>query len=1090
MLFDLWGFNASLALGLPVRSSGYVWFAFTALLTLAIVVHDLIQRSRTATPNRSRPLLFAVLLLAAPLASQALVVQLPAISGLPLPGQAGTAPPALFSVLGALPWLLAGGSAGVTEAALVGLVTGFTRAGFSTHGLLTPVHTALVAALVARVLRQNYLEWTGRGLRSPLLASLPAGVACAVLGTIERMTYAGGSGYDALEYGMSWLLPGMLALILEFGSAGVVCEALRTVAPSAWFQPKRLIRAPYNRSLAARLLTAFAGVGLVAGAVLLLGNWLLAQSSARDLVESQMEQTASIVGGGIPFFIQSGRSFAQEAAQSFTSQRDSGVPDGEALGAVLRQVPFFTRLSVFDPTGRLTATTSADPSEAQALLEIGPSLAVALEGTAQERVIAPAQAGSGARLAFLVPLASTDGARTGGALAGWTDLASNPLFLPIVERLEAITEGEAFIVDDAGRILVHPDSARILQTAALPPRTGAASAVIAADGTRQWVLIRPAEGYPWQVVISIPQRTINALAVQLATRLFAVLVAVGAVMMLVLYATSRRLTRPLREMALAAESIARGNLALPIRVRSEDEIGRLAMSFEGMRRSLQARLSEMDLLLASSQRLASSFDLAGILPPILEGVGRLLRADHVRVALLGPGGEPGTPMEVFSAGKDRGNWASLDVQVVELARQRGRFTLENPGRARAVLNLSQVTEPLQGLAAVPLRDEQTFIGTIWLGYRRAQLLPPDSSNLLTILAAQIGVSVSNARLFHRAEQERLRLGAVLEATPDAVLATDRRGRITLANPAAEAVLRGNVEDVLGKPATEWVTSREILELLHAGSEMRTAEVAIGAGRALFATATDIRPGGEEQGGRVCVLWDITHFKKVDMLKSEFVSTVSHDLRAPLTLMRGYATMLSMVGAMNEQQKDFVRKIHESVEQMTQLVDNLLDLGRIEAGVGLNLEAVNVGSVIQDVSGAYQAQAANKRISLAAEVAGGMRPIEADLTLLRQAVANMVDNAIKYTQAGGRVTLRARQHDGRQIISVEDTGVGIAPTDQARLFEKFYRARRSETLREKGSGLGLAIVKSVAEQHGGRVTVESRLGVGSTFTLDMPARLGG
>jgi signal transduction histidine kinase len=176
--------------------------------------------------------------------------------------------------------------------------------------------------------------------------------------------------------------------------------------------------------------------------------------------------------------------------------------------------------------------------------------------------------------------------------------------------------------------------------------------------------------------------------------------------------------------------------------------------------------------------------------------------------------------------------------------------------------------------------------------------------------------------------------------------------------------------------------------------------------------------------------------------------------------------------------------------MTQLVDNLLDLGRIEAGVGLNLEAVNVDSVVQDVTGAYQAQAANKRISLASDVAGGMRPIEADLTLLRQAVANLVDNAIKYTQAGGRVTLRARQHDGRQIISVEDSGVGIAPTDQARLFEKFYRARRSETLREKGSGLGLAIVKSVVEQHGGRVTVESRLGVGSTFTLELPARLAG
>ena len=325
MLFDLWGFDASLALGLPVRSSGYVWFAVAGLLTLTLVVQDLIQRTRAASPGGGRPLLFGFLLLIAPLASQTLVFRLSAVSGLPLPGESGAAPPALFSVLGALPWLLAGGAAGVTEAALLGLVTGFVRAGFTTHSLLTPVYTALVAALVARVLRQNYVEWSGRAMRSPLLTSLPAGVLLAILSSVERAFYAGGSGYDALEYGISWLLPGMLASVLELGSAGVICEALRTVSPSAWFHPRRLTRAPYSRSLAARLLTAFAGVGLVAGAVLLLGNWLLAQSAARDLVESQMEQTASVVGGGIPFFIQSGRSFAQEAAQSFTSQKDAGA---------------------------------------------------------------------------------------------------------------------------------------------------------------------------------------------------------------------------------------------------------------------------------------------------------------------------------------------------------------------------------------------------------------------------------------------------------------------------------------------------------------------------------------------------------------------------------------------------------------------------------------------------------------------------------------------------------------------------------------------------------------------------------------------
>ena len=113
------------------------------------------------------------------------------------------------------------------------------------------------------------------------------------------------------------------------------------------------------------------------------------------------------------------------------------------------------------------------------------------------------------------------------------------------------------------------------------------------------------------------------------------------------------------------------------------------------------------------------------------------------------------------------------------------------------------------------------------------------------------------------------------------------------------------------------------------------------------------------------------------------------------------------------------------------------------------------------------------------------PVEVDSTMIRQSIANLVDNALKYMNAHGKVVLRARQKDGVQYLEVADTGLGIAPTDQARLFEKFYRARRRETLTIKGSGLGLAIVKSIVQQHGGKVSVESKLGEGSTFRIEFP-----
>jgi signal transduction histidine kinase len=285
-----------------------------------------------------------------------------------------------------------------------------------------------------------------------------------------------------------------------------------------------------------------------------------------------------------------------------------------------------------------------------------------------------------------------------------------------------------------------------------------------------------------------------------------------------------------------------------------------------------------------------------------------------------------------------------------------------------------------------------------------------------------------------------------------------------------------------------VSAAEVAELLAAtGEEVRTAEIEVSGGRVLYAAAADIARAGAGAAGRVCVLGDITHYKKLDKLKSEFVSTVSHDLRAPLTLMRGYGTMLTMVGELTDKQEEFVGKILGSVDRMAHLVDNLLDLGRIEAGIGLNLESVDIGSVIGEVVESFRPHATNKQIALETELSEAMGPVEADPTLLRQAIANLVDNALKYTPQGGRVSVRARQQDGRQVVSVQDSGQGIAPADQVRLFEKFFRARRKEAQREKGSGLGLAIVKSIAEQHGGRVSVESRLGVGSTFTLDLPLK---
>jgi signal transduction histidine kinase len=241
------------------------------------------------------------------------------------------------------------------------------------------------------------------------------------------------------------------------------------------------------------------------------------------------------------------------------------------------------------------------------------------------------------------------------------------------------------------------------------------------------------------------------------------------------------------------------------------------------------------------------------------------------------------------------------------------------------------------------------------------------------------------------------------------------------------------------------------------------------------------------GGRVVTLRDITYLKELDQMKSDFVNTVSHDLRSPLTYMRGYTTMIPMVGELSEKQRGFVERILSGIDQMTDLIDDLLDIGKIEAGVGIQMEECLLPTIIQAVVDDLGLGASQQDVDLQAHLSADTPPTLGDTTLIRQAIKNLIENAVKYTPGPGRVDVGLLRQGNQLVVAVQDTGIGIAPEHQGRLFEKFYRIRRRDTVHIRGTGLGLAIVKSIADQHGGRVWVESKLNQGSTFYFSLPLR---
>jgi PAS domain S-box-containing protein len=1060
-----WGFQATFYLALPAREAGYF------LLVLYVLICALtLRRPAVRLPRDwARSLgVAAGLAVATVLASGLFTIELTSSVA---PSSLSGGGSASFPLLGALPWMSAAGFLGDLPAAALGLLAGVVRGGWGTQRLLTPFGLAAQAAVFGWLIRRPYAEWPGRLARRPLPSALATGALFGVLRTIEEFAYLPGDPLAAVDRTMAALGPTVVASLLELGLAGGITAALRGAVPGSWRAPAQLTLGPYNRSLAARLTTVVLSLGIAGGAALTYGNWLLSRTSAQRILSDQMAQTAVQVAEAVPYFIQTGRTQLRSIADALPAGLPLQEIGSQALAASVRELAYFSQVAVFDSQGVAWAGWPSAFPAIDREIEIA-----AQAGAPQELVVGGGRPEEPVELVFLTPL--TAEGQTVGMLAGWTALNSNPLLEPLNARLASHGPGEAFVLDGLGRVILHPNPARWLERPGYAD-PGKAGFFRSADptGSRSWVYSHAVEGYPWRVIITTPQSAIDALALSTTVNLFLLLFSVGGVLVAAVHLGTRRLTRPLREMASTAEAIAQGDLDRQVPPAAEDEIGRLAGAFERMRLALKARLGELNLLLATGRRMAESFDLGEALPIVLNRVRELIDVDYVRLVLQGSDGQ----LEGYSAGSPGRGWESLDPGILDLTRRRGQFALENPARAGAVLDFGGIGDDLEALIGFPVRHETNEVGALWIGHGRPRSFSKSEVRLLSIFAGQLAISVENLGLYRQAERERSRLLAILSSTPDAVIVTDGRGRISLANPAADVALTIRAEQAIGRPIAELVRAPELAALLTEPlPTTRSTEIKLEDGRVLFASASEVAGGHQ---GRVCVLSDITHYKVLDSLKSEFVSTVSHDLRSPLTLMRGYASMVANVGAVNGQQQELLEKIQASVTRMTKLVDDLLDLGRIESGIGLSLERVEIPAVFQEVLTSYRPLALNKQVALEVQLGPSLEPIQADPVLLRQAIANLVDNAIKYSQPGGRVLLRAEQAEGRQIVQVQDSGAGIASADQPRLFEKFFRVGEG-----KGAGLGLAIVKSIVDQHHGRVGVESRLGRGSTFTLSFPMRL--
>jgi two-component system phosphate regulon sensor histidine kinase PhoR len=316
---------------------------------------------------------------------------------------------------------------------------------------------------------------------------------------------------------------------------------------------------------------------------------------------------------------------------------------------------------------------------------------------------------------------------------------------------------------------------------------------------------------------------------------------------------------------------------------------------------------------------------------------------------------------------------------------------------------------------------------------------------------------------------------------------DERGVVLGLNDAANDILMANPVWAVGHPFVIAARDHDLVDLMEqsfeaAGARTATIEYTRG-GRVIEATA-QLVSGSNEQFG-IVVLRDITALRRLESVRREFVANVSHELRTPLTSMRAVVETLE-AGAIDDPSVagDFLARIVGEVERLTTLVDELLDLARLESGrLTLKIEPVLAADLVTAGAERLRPQTERARVSLAIDTDQGLPVVMVDRTRIEQVLINLIHNAIKFTPADGTITVSADVVGDHLVVAVADTGVGIPESELPRVFERFYktdRARRSE-----GTGLGLAIAKHIVHAHGGTISVASKLGRGATFTFHLP-----
>jgi signal transduction histidine kinase len=516
------------------------------------------------------------------------------------------------------------------------------------------------------------------------------------------------------------------------------------------------------------------------------------------------------------------------------------------------------------------------------------------------------------------------------------------------------------------------------------------------------------------------------------------------------------------------------------------------------------RVRQRDYLLEISRAITAQLDLAVVLRQILKASVELLsgqaglivlRQEDGSLAVRASYGLPEPLLELFSP-----LWTDLHDQG-HLGWRTGDL------ERRLALASAASGVALRQVVALPMSAGEETVGAIYVFRRWGGSFSANDRQMLASFADQAAIAVHNAQLYEQVSHEKRRLDAIIEYSADGVMILDAAQRIQVFNRALAAITGWSAADALGREHDEvirWARVDGGIDLATAtaggwplipltGSESKRTLYVEGDLRRRDGSTVSVgityAPLLDREGrlvNTIADVHDITRFREAEELKSTFVSVISHELKTPVSLIKGYAGTLRRRDARWDEEtlRESLAVIEEESDRLNELIDNLLDASRLQAGaLPLNVSDVALDDLSRRMVNKFRSQ--TDKHQFVVDFVPGFPAVRGDEARLEQVLSNLLTNAVKYSPQGGTVRVSGRAFPERVVVTVSDQGIGIAPVEQTRVFDAFYRVDDAPTRRTQGTGLGLYLVKAVVEAHGGHVWVESEPSHGAAFSFSLP-----